>query len=125
MKTTVASTQQRLSMFKLLIPSLSLLAAFNSLADPSYRALYVYGHEVNTVQLCDHPDQVLWVVGEEPVLQELQKYYAQNSLEPYQALPITVIGGIEPKAEDGFASEYDGQFQVLKWTDEGAENCAP
>ena len=72
---------------------------------------YIYGHEVNTFQPCDK-EGTFWVIGSNEELEVLRKEYLNYASKPYDEVFVEIAGDYLGKSSDGFAMDYDGQFQV-------------
>ena len=75
------------------------------------RGSYIYGNEVNSFQPCGTTAE-LWVVGEQSIMTKLENDYMSLINKPYQQVFVSFKGKKLPKASDGFAADYSGQFKV-------------
>ena len=73
---------------------------------------YIYGHEVNSFKPCGTTAE-LWVVGEQNIMTKLENDYMRLTNKPYEEVFVSFKGKKLPKASDGFADDYLGQFQVI------------
>lgn len=78
---------------------------------PSKTGMVTWGHEVRSFQPCGS-DYTYWLRGQEEIFS--QHFSGADLKDPYEALPMTLKGEIEPvpEHESGFALEYDGIFLV-------------
>jgi hypothetical protein len=99
---------------------IAIIPACSSLADPPYEVTndnntlighYIYGHEVNTFQPCGN-NRVFWVNGTSEVLGLLEVNYHKHTSKPYEEVFVKISGTFSAKANDGFAADYDGVFQI-------------
>lgn len=96
-----------------------------STAQRVHKGYYIYGHEIDSFQPCAQK-LVYWVNGSDEVPEILQQNYFKHSSEPYAEVYVELTGDFRPKASDGFAMDYDGQFQVesmLKMNKKSGHEC--
>jgi len=92
--------------------SLGLMACSSADSEPT-GGLYTWGHEVETFQPCGSTN-VFWVVGETSLLQPLRDAAdGASRTRPYQPVYVEVRAVSEGKANDGFASDYDGIYRFM------------
>lgn len=72
---------------------------------------YIFGNEVNSFQPCGTTTE-LWVVGEQSIMTKLENQYMSLTNKPYEQVFVSFKGMKLPKAQDGFAADYSGQFKV-------------
>ena len=77
-----------------------------------YKGLLTLGAEVSTIKMKDSGKEV-WVIDPQNLLQNKYTALTKNK-EPYTAVYVEVKGKMLPKAEDGFAQEYENVFEVTE-----------
>lgn len=95
-------------------------------AQAVHKGFYIYGHEVNSFQPCAQ-ELVYWVNGSNELLEQLQQNYQRHSTQVYAEVYVELTGKFGPRATDGFAMDYDGQFEVtalLKMDKKSNHDCA-
>jgi hypothetical protein len=111
---------KKLTNYLNILLTLTLLQACSSVAETPYKTAndettlighYIYGHEVNTFQPCGDV-KVFWVEGTNNMLELLEVSHRKYVSEPYEEVFVEIIGRFVTKANDGFASDYDGKIQV-------------
>lgn len=85
---------------------------------------YIYGNEVSSFQPCGLTAE-FWVIGEQKLMNQLQNNYMELASKPYQQVFVSFRGSRQPKAEDGFAADYSGQFKVTEVIKLQEENICP
>ncbi len=73
--------------------------------------LLVYGHEVRTLQLCNH-SEIYWLVTTSRQRQQLAAAVAKFSSSPYQKLYIELNGIQGNEVAGEFARGYDGTVRI-------------
>jgi len=108
-----------------LLAGLVVFWMFMTACAPELRGRYSWGHEVNTLQLCDS-DQVYWVRCDRPLAARLRAFVEEHTDRPYTPVYIEVNGHLLDEQPDGFAADYDGIFylkDVLRMTADVPANC--
>ena len=77
-----------------------------------YKGLLTLGLEVSTIKMQDSGKEV-WVIDPQNLLQDKYTALTENK-KPYTAVYIEVKGKILPKAEDGFAEEFDNILEITE-----------
>lgn len=77
----------------------------------AHQGHYIYGHEVNSFQPCGRTAE-FWVVGADKLLEELKAQYRQLTSKRYEEVYVEFNGTVEGKADDGFATDYDGLIHI-------------
>jgi len=72
---------------------------------------YVYGHEESSFQPCGQ-NKTFWVNGSIKHLTMPEQKYKSLTSKPYEPVFAGLRGQFTGKASDGFAMDYDGQFQL-------------
>lgn len=90
----------------------------------SINGSYIYGNEVSSFQPCGLTAE-FWVIGEEKLLTRLQNKYMDLANKRYQQVFVSFRGKKLPKAKDGFAADYSGQFKVTEVVKLQEENICP
>jgi len=72
---------------------------------------YIYGHEENSFRPCGQ-NKTFWVNGSIKNLTMLEQKYKSLTSKPYEPVFAELKGQYTGKASDGFAMDYDGQFQL-------------
>ena len=75
-----------------------------------YKGLYTLGHEVHTFQPCKEKE-IFWVSFNWAGI-EMQRYYKQSQVLPYQPMYVEFRGQILEELVGGFAQEYDGLIRL-------------
>ena len=82
-----------------------------SCGDETLRGVFVFGHEVRTLQPCGS-DSIFWVRAPADVLDELQARHHDLTAEPYRAVYVELEGTRSLDPTQGFAEQYDGYVDV-------------
>jgi len=72
---------------------------------------YIYGHEESSFRPCGQ-NKTFWVNGSIKTLTTLEQQYRSLTIKPYEPVFAELRGQFTGKASDGFAMDYDGQFQL-------------
>jgi len=92
--------------------------------DTIYKAKYSWGHEVNSVTLCN--SKVTYWANFNWAGQEMLAFYKRHKKQPYQSLYITFRGHLLDEVVDGFAADYAGLMrisEVLDYSFEPIPSC--
>lgn len=87
-----------------------LLSSCAKHSDQTYTGRYVWGHEVNSIALCDG-GAVYWV-DPSPAGKEVEQFYRDNAGEPYQPMYLEFRGDLVDRQPVGFEEDYDGIMRI-------------
>lgn len=102
-----------------------MLTATGTLVGAEMRGLYVFGHEVRSLQLCGN-EQVFWVQAPVAQRQQLATEYHRIARRPYEAVYVELEGDFSERSSSGFAADYDGTIlvrEVRLVSRHGIESC--
>ncbi len=86
---------------------------------------YIYGHEESSFRPCGQ-NKTFWVNGSIKNLTMLEQKYRSLTSKPYEPVFAELSGEFTGKASDGFAMDYDGQFQltaIIRVNKKSADDC--
>lgn len=72
--------------------------------------MYIWGHEVNSLQLCG--ESASYWASFNWAGQEMHEYYRANAQQPYQPMYLEFRGVLLDEQRDGFAADYDGLLHI-------------
>jgi putative lipoprotein len=73
--------------------------------------LYVFGHEVESLHLCNDTS-AYWLLAPPSVSRLLRARHDSLTDKPYRPVFVEVRGQVSTKPTDGFAEDYDGYFEI-------------
>jgi len=89
------------------------------------RGHYIYGHEESSFRPCGLK-KIFWVNGSIENLTMLEQKYRSLTSKPYEPVFAELRGQFTGKASDGFAMDYDGQYQltaIIRVNKKSTEDC--
>jgi putative lipoprotein len=75
------------------------------------QGLYVFGHEVESISLCNDTT-AYWLVAPASVSRWLRARHDSLTDAPYRPVFVEVRGVVSTRPTDGFAQDYDGYFEI-------------
>ena len=102
-----------------------LVTVTGTLVGAEMRGLFVFGHEVRSLQLCGN-EQIYWVQAPVAQRQQLKQQYYRIARRPYEAVYVELEGDFSEWLASGFAADYDGTIvvrEVRLVSRDGIESC--
>ncbi|MEC5395738.1 hypothetical protein [Bergeyella sp. RCAD1439] len=78
-----------------------------------WKGKLILGHETASFSPCGSTS-AYWIIDESSTLDSLYAQANRNASSPYPETYCEVIAEEHPKAEEGFAADYDGTLKVKK-----------
>lgn len=75
------------------------------------RGVYVFGHQIRTVQMCGDP-HVYWVVASREIRSRLESEHRRLTGRPYGEIYLEFRGETLEGPCEGFAAEYHGTMEI-------------
>ncbi len=87
-----------------------LLVSCTKYSDRTYTGQYIWGHEVNSVTLCD--SKIAYWVEPSAAINEVKQFYWDNVAEAYQPMYLKFRGHLVERQPEGFEEDYDGIMYI-------------
>lgn len=93
-----------------LIVTALLLSSCKESTEQTYTAKYTWGHEVNSVALCN--GKAAYWVDPSPAGKQVEQFYREQATRAYQPMYLTFRGHLVNRAPVGFEEDYDGIIHI-------------